>query len=147
MPNIEEHLKKAMAEGKFDNLPGKGKPLHLDESNPHADPEWELAYKMLKDSGYSLPWIEEIREIEGEIEVARKDLQLAWELRQEAPSGSQAGSYSAAEWNRALSSFKEKLTVLNKRIRDYNLQVPNARFQRPGLNLEREIEKITGLKD
>ena len=70
-----------MADGKFDNLPGKGKPLHLDETNPHADPEWELAYRMLKESGYSLPWIETIREIEKDIEAARRDLQRAWKWR------------------------------------------------------------------
>jgi len=142
MPNIEELMRRAMAEGKFDDLPGKGKPLHLDQSNPHADPEWELTYKILKDSGYSLPWIETIREIEKDIEAARKYLKLAWELHQEAISGSQAGSYIAGEWNRALISFKEKLTALNKRIRDCNLEVPNARFQRPVLNYEMEVGKI-----
>ena len=73
MPNIEEHLRKAIEEGKFDNLPGKGKPLHLDEANPHADPEWELAYHMLKECGFSLPWIETIHEIEKDIDAARKE--------------------------------------------------------------------------
>ena len=29
MPNIEELMRRAMAEGKFDNLPGKGKPIDL----------------------------------------------------------------------------------------------------------------------
>ena len=82
MPNIEEHLRKAMAEGKFDDLPGKGKPIHLDETNPHADPEWELAYRMLKEGGFSLPWIETIREIETDIETARQEFQRAWEWRQ-----------------------------------------------------------------
>jgi DnaJ family protein C protein 28 len=147
MPNIEELLRKAMAEGKFDDLPGKGKPLHLDQSNPHADPEWELAYRMLRESGFSLPWIETIREIEKDIETARKDLMRAWEWHQSAHSPSLPGSFISAEWERALTTFKEKLAALNKRIRDYNLQVPNARFQRPGLNDEREVEKITGSKD
>ena len=78
MPNIEEHLRKAIEEGKFDNLPGKGKPLHLNESNPHADPEWELAYHIIKEGGYSLPWIETIREIETDIESSRLDLHSAW---------------------------------------------------------------------
>ncbi len=146
MPNIEEHLRRAMAEGKFDNLPGKGKPLHLDEVNPHADPEWELAYRMLKDSGYSLPWIEAIKEIEKDIESARKDLQIAWRFTQDANPESQSVSYVSAEWERAQQAFKDKLTALNQRIRDYNLQVPNARFQRPVLNYEREVEKITGFE-
>lgn len=144
MPNIEDQLRKAMADGKFDNLPGKGKPLHLDENNPHAAPEWELAYHILKDGGYSLPWIETIREIENDIEAARKDLLLAWEWRQAAFAESRPASYVSAEWERALQAFKDKLSVLNKRIRDYNLEVPNARFQRPVLNFEQELHKITG---
>ncbi len=145
MPNIEELLRKAMAEGKFDNLPGKGKPLHLDETNPHADPEWELAYRMLKESGYSLPWIEIIREIEKDIDLARKDLQIAWQVHEDALPGSRSDNNVLAEWSRAEAGFKDKLTALNKRIRDYNLQVPSMRFQRPGLNFERELEKITSV--
>src|SRR4030065_2051501 len=127
MPNIEELLRRAMAEGKFDDLPGKGKPLHLDQSNPHADPEWELAYRMLRESGFSLPWIETIREIEKDIESARKDLMRAWEWHQSALSTSQPHGFISAEWERALNAFTEKLTAITKRIRVYNLQVPNAR--------------------
>lgn len=144
MPNIEELLRRAMADGKFDNLPGKGKPLHLDEANPHADPEWELAYRLLKESGYSLPWIEAIREIEKDIEAARKDLQTAWRFTRDASSATQTGSYIPGEWERSQQAFKDRLTSLNKRIRDYNLLVPNVRFQRPTLNYERELEKIKG---
>jgi DnaJ family protein C protein 28 len=147
MPNIEDQLRKAMEEGKFDNLPGKGKPLHLDEINPHADPEWELAYRMLKESGYSLPWIETIREIEKDIAAARKDLQLAWDWHQTALAESQPASFVDAEWERALQAFKDKLAAINKCIRDYNLKVPATRFQRPVLNFDREVKRITGLSE
>jgi uncharacterized protein YukE len=100
---------------------------------------------MLKDSGYSLPWIETIREIEKDIEAARQDLQRAWEWRQAALAASQPGGYIFAEWERAVETFKHKLSTFNKRIRDYNLEVPNARFQRPLLNYEHELEKITAV--
>ncbi len=142
MPNIEEHLRKAMAEGKFDNLPGKGQPLHLDDPNPHADPEWELAYRMLKEAGYSLPWIETLREIETDLEAARHDLQLAWEQARPGEAQLQPAHVSV-NWERSQLIFKDKLTELNKCIRDFNLQVPNSRFQRPILNSEREMQKIT----
>jgi DnaJ family protein C protein 28 len=145
MPNIEEHLRNAMAEGKFDNLPGKGKPLHLDETNPHADPKWELAYRMLKDSGFSLPWIETIREIEQDIAAARKDLRVAWEWYQSSLSVSNPSSEPSADWERSQTAFKDKIASLNKRIRDYNLQVPNARFQRPVLNFDQELKLASGL--
>ena len=142
MPNIENLLKKAMQEGKFDNLPGKGKPLPMDKINPHADPEWELAYGMLKDAGYSLPWIETFHEIGMDLEAARKDLRIAWCYYQEACAKSKPGA--SAEWERSQKAFRDKLEALNKRIRDYNLQVPAVRFQRPAINFDSELQKITG---
>lgn len=142
MPNVEEHLRRAIEEGKFDDLPGKGKPLNLDELNPHADGDWELAYHILKEGGYSLPWIETIREIEKDIDAARKELQRAWNWRIIYLSADVPDEKASVEWERALEAFKKKLPVLNQRIRDYNLEVPNLRFQRPGLNFENEIEKI-----
>jgi len=57
VPNAEEQIRRAIEEGKFDNLPGKGKPLNL-EQNPFEDPEWRLANHVLITSGFSLPWIE-----------------------------------------------------------------------------------------
>ena len=72
MPNIEELLLNALEEGKFDNLPGKGKPLHLEESNPHAL-DWELAYHVIKESGYTLPWIETLHEIEKDLDKLPAD--------------------------------------------------------------------------
>ena len=142
MSNIDEHINKAVQEGKFDNLPGKGKPLNMGEPNPHADPEWELAYHVIKEAGYTLPWIETIKEIETDIEAARKEVQRAWKwyviyLSAEAPK-----EKILPEWESALKRFKHKLDNLNKRIRDYNLQVPNARFQRPILNFAQEVRKV-----
>jgi DnaJ homolog subfamily C member 28 len=142
MPNVEDLLRKAMAEGKFDNLPGMGKPLHLGESNPHADPDWEMAYGLIKDAGFSLPWIEMIRDIEKEIEEARHNLHLAYETFNYSSQQAQTTRYAEPEWERAKQAFRDKLSELNKRIRDYNLDVPNARFQRPVLSFEAEIKKI-----
>ena len=143
MPNIEELLRQAMEEGKFDHLPGKGKPLHLEENNPHADSNWELAYHILKEAGYTLPWIETLHEIENDIDVARQELRHAWKWRLIYLSADVPDEKASAEWIHALKAFTEKLPALNQRLRDYNLQVPNARFQRPVLNYEHELQKIT----
>ena len=43
--NIEEQIRRAIQEGKFDDLPGKGKPLKLDE-NPFEESEWRMANKI-----------------------------------------------------------------------------------------------------
>lgn len=141
MPNIEELLKKAMQEGKFKDLPGKGKPIRMDSSNPHADPDWDLAYHILKEAGYSLPWIETLQEIGADLQAARNDLRIAWRYYQDARAQQKPSALS--EWERSQKSFKDKLEAINQRIRDYNLQVPAARFQRPVLSFTAELEKLT----
>ena len=46
---VEERIREAQADGVFDNLPGKGRPLNLDDDN--GVPEGlRLAYKVLKNS-------------------------------------------------------------------------------------------------
>jgi len=146
MPNIEELLRQAMEEGKFDNLPGKGKPLRLDENNPHVNSDWELAYHIIKEAGYTLPWIETLHEIENDLDIARQELLRAWNWRNKSLSADFPKVYVNAEWDGALEVFQDKLDQLNKRIRDYNLEVPNARFQRPVLYFEQEVEKIKSMQ-
>lgn len=141
MPNIEEHIRKAMQDGKFDDLPGKGKPLTL-QDDPHADPEWALAFRMLKEAGFSLPWIEELKEIEADIETARAGLRQAWEWRRKAEVEGMRREFVALEWERAFMRFQDRVAALNKRIRDVNLEVPNARFQRPMLEVAREVRRV-----
>src|SRR5512133_1234249 len=106
MPDIEDAIEKAMQEGKFNDLPGKGKPLSLDD-NPHEDPAWRLANHVLKTSGFSLPWIEARKEIEAEIEQARQALQRArsWHLTQAARRRNDPEV--EAEWQRAVRAFFE----------------------------------------
>jgi hypothetical protein len=48
-----------------------------------------------------------------------------------------------SEWQRAVDDFSQQINQLNKRIRDYNLEAPHARFQRPLLKLERELEALS----
>ncbi len=143
MPNIEDLIKKAMQEGKFDDLPGKGKKLHLGETNPHANPDWELAYRMLKEAGYTLPWIEALRDIHKDLEAARNDLRRAWQHYKSDYGQLNISVYDKADWERANEAFRLKLEGINQRIRDYNLHVPAMRFQQPVLKFERELEKIT----
>lgn len=137
--SVEEQIRRAMEEGAFDNLPGKGKPLHLDD-NPFADPEWRLAYHVLQSSGYSLPWIEARREIEAALQEARQALRRSWEWHQTQLAAGQPAAWVDAEWQRARVAFRDQAEELNRRIRSYNLQVPADRFQLPPLNLDRELE-------
>ncbi|MFC3885394.1 DnaJ family domain-containing protein [Bacillus songklensis] len=46
----EEKIKKAVQDGEFDQLPGKGKPLEF-ENLSHVPPELRASYKILKNAG------------------------------------------------------------------------------------------------
>jgi hypothetical protein len=58
----EERIKAAQERGEFDNLPGRGRPLQLEDESM-IPPELRLAYKILKNSGHVPPEIEEHKEI------------------------------------------------------------------------------------
>ena len=139
MPNTEEQIRRAIEEGKFDNLPGKGKPIDL-EQNPFEDPEWRLANHALKASGFSLPWIEKRGEIEALIHSARTSLTRSLEWREQALIEGWPASIVTAEWNKAVKILREQTAEINRLILSYNLEVPASQLQMQQLSIERELE-------
>lgn len=127
--SADEIIKRAMQEGTFDNLPGKGKPLNLNE-NPHEPEEWRTTYRMLRSNGYSLPWLELRREIEEAVDRARSDARSAME------------SGPDDFWNRQKAVFQQRIEALNQRIFQYNLQAPSPVFHRQPLDFARELDAI-----
>lgn len=60
---IEDQIKKAMAEGEFDNLPGKGKPIDLDgyfQTPEHL----RICYSILKNGQFIPEEVQMLKEIE-----------------------------------------------------------------------------------
>ncbi len=103
---IEEQIRRAMQEGKFDDLPGQGKPLRLEE-NPFEDPDMRMANHLLRSAGFTLPWIEKKREIEALSGQARRSLRQSWEWRQTALQAHSPGNFIESEWQRACAAFRE----------------------------------------
>ncbi len=58
----EERIQEAVKRGELDNLPGSGKPLEL-EDDSHLSPELRMAYKLLKNAGYTPPELDLRNEI------------------------------------------------------------------------------------
>ena len=138
---VEERLQAAFADGKFTDLPGKGKPLNL-EQDPLADPAQWMARHILRNSGMSLPWIEERRRIEKLCAEATAELARSWS-RYRASAGAERPSPAAeSRWQEAMVTFQERVSALNRRIRTYNLAVPHVRFQRCLITAEREISRL-----
>jgi hypothetical protein len=59
---VEQRIKEAMDKGEFDNLPGKGKPIPL-EDDSHVPEDLRLAYKLLKNADCLPPELLEKKEI------------------------------------------------------------------------------------
>lgn len=54
----ERHIQDAQRQGEFDNLPGNGQPLVLDDDS-HVPPELRAGYRMLKNAGCLPPELEQ----------------------------------------------------------------------------------------
>ncbi|MFD2216642.1 DUF1992 domain-containing protein [Metabacillus endolithicus] len=79
----EDKIKKAIEEGEFDNLPGQGKPLNLEDLS-HIPEELRVAYKVLKNSNM-LNDVEKLKKEISSIEDlidATEDLQEKETLKQ-----------------------------------------------------------------
>lgn len=61
--SIDKIISEAMKQGKFDNLPGSGKPLPRDE-NDTTPAELRMAFTVLKNAGYVPVEAEWLREID-----------------------------------------------------------------------------------
>jgi len=59
---VERRIESAIARGEFDNLPGAGKPLALDD-DPLVPEELRVAYRLLKNAGYVPPELVHLAEI------------------------------------------------------------------------------------
>ncbi|EOL8879915.1 TPA: DUF1992 domain-containing protein [Enterobacter mori] len=58
---VERHISDAQRKGEFDNLPGSGEPLVL-EDDSHIAPQLRAGYRLLKNAGCLPPELEQRRE-------------------------------------------------------------------------------------
>jgi Domain of unknown function (DUF1992) len=59
---VEQKLLEAVSRGEFDDLPGAGRPLDLDD-DALVPEDLRLAYRMLKNAGFVPPEVEALNEI------------------------------------------------------------------------------------
>jgi len=132
----EKRLREAIENGEFDDLPGKGEPIDLQE-NPFEDPELRTVHRLLRNAGFAPAWIEERKDIDAELVAAQTKLSRAWAL-----FGDQGTRPSTAEWERSVKEFREQVLELQRRIRIYNLKAPAAVFQRKHVDFDKMVDSI-----
>ncbi len=147
---VEQRILEAMRRGEFDHLPGKGKPLQLEE-NPYLEPGLAIAYHLLRQNDARPEWIEADLAIRRGIELARQDLRRTMQWREEAlralegktdPRSRSEREWVEAEWDRALRAFARRIAELNEQVFLYNLKVPIYWLQRFKFDLREELRAL-----
>ena len=77
----EQRIREAQEQGVFDNLPGEGKPLVLEDES-HVPEDLRMAYKVLRNAGFLPPELEERKEINSLIEMLEQGSDEGEKLRQ-----------------------------------------------------------------
>src|SRR5260370_27565205 len=124
---IDQKIREAMEQAEFDDLAGKGKQVDAYE-NPFEDPELRLAHRLLRNAGFAPSWIEERKDIDAEFEIERNQLTRVWTVLQNA-RGVADERGAKQRWEKAVTSFRQQVDQLNRRIAAWNLKVPSAGFQ------------------
>lgn len=136
-------IEEAMARGEFDDLPGKGQPLDLRETEAERRGEWAVQ-RVLENSGFKPAWATDRRELLEKAGEIRAALARSWEARVAALAGGEGYAAVATRWDRALSRFHEAVVKLNKEIRLYNLKAPHVRLHLRVVDAERVIKRVVG---
>jgi DnaJ family protein C protein 28 len=137
---MDEVIEEAMRSGAFDNLPGRGKPLKLD--NNLRTPGMDLAYQLLKDNDYTLPWISERKEVNVAIEALRDEIRQVW-LRYSAEyrvtHSDTVRMALSVDWLKRQEAWQEHIRKINRRVADVNLKQPGDAFEILKLTLDNEL--------
>ncbi|MEO8612947.1 MAG: DUF1992 domain-containing protein [Chloroflexota bacterium] len=144
---IDRQIRKAMEDGDFDNLPGMGKPLDLQE-NENTPEELRMAYKILRENDLAPDWIMQGQSLDHSAENILKRLRQAADAYHAALNAPDATGATRAAAARSWQTVQAKLTAstakLNQEIGVYNLKVPSGVTHKRLLNLQREIGLVMG---
>jgi hypothetical protein len=130
---VDKQIREAEERGEFDNLPGRGKPLRLEQ----WDAEWGLAFHVLKQAGETLPWIA----LGQEIDAARERLRDFLDRVRSIP---------VEERGRARELYLRKAADLDKLLEEYAFMVPVRNLERgrlPPHIAAQQFDAALGLRD
>ena len=126
-------IQQAIEEGLFDNLPGRGQPIQLDD-DPLTPPHLRLGNRILKNANVLPDWAQLDAEIRRSMdECSRTWARVAAEYPRRraragaAECGSERGGRDFAAWySRTRRSYLNALRCVNHEILKFNLSAPNV---------------------
>jgi hypothetical protein len=106
---ISEIVRRSREKGDLDNLPGKGKPLNLDNDS-EVPPEDRIVNRVMKSNNILPPWIQLDKEI-------REGMEQLEQLRLSSTANKEA-------------KLVEMIYEINKKIEKFNLTCPVSLLQK-----------------
>ena len=141
---IDEQIREAQERGEFENLPGAGKPLNLDQ-NPYSGDK-AMAYNMLKQNGYAPPEVELAKEIRTRFEKAQQKLEKLRQQRKNlrsrhiSPSESEKRAFNNTV-EKTTEQYDHLLRDLNRKILNVNLMTPSS-MHMPMFQVEKLVQEF-----
>jgi hypothetical protein len=140
---VERMIDEAQKKGVFDDLPGKGKPLQLGK-NRHAG-ERALAFNLLQNNNYTLPWIAARQEILSAVYTFRGELAESWIAYQhelDAATGDEELQQASERWQAEKDRLLAELREINQTISALNLTIPVERLEVLKLHWQNELDRL-----
>ena len=119
---IEQKVREAAANGSFDDLPGAGKPQDLTDDLLVPE-DLRMVHRILKNSGYALPWMDRRRDLD------RERGQIHDEL------------FRDADATAAAAHFRTAALALNRRLTLHNAQLPRGVVRAPLIDVEGAVRR------
>ena len=146
MGNIaESKIQEAIEEGKFDDLPGKGKPIVFIE-DPLTPPHLRMMNRILANANVLPEWIQFQKDIEAErkqIDDMRSRLvreNTRWGVRLSKTPLQPGTAHQYSTWYaKQRTAYLQLLKSLNTLILKYTISAPSTAPHAASLNIEREI--------
>lgn len=136
---VAEHkIQEAIDAGEFDNLPGKGQPLDLDE-DMHLPPHQRITARILKNARALPDWLQAEKDILRETEAAKTLRQRGPNSLAHARTDDRRGRVAA----RLRAEYRERMDLVNTLILKYNLIAP-AGYQKVLIpfQIREEMERL-----
>ena len=140
---IEDMIEDGRRRGLFEDLPGKGKPLDLEQNIYEGSSA--LANKLMKANEIKPAWLSQRMDVSEKIDQLRVEMRRTWTRYRTSFEQSQGETHRQAlslGWDDMCCRWQKSIEKLNKEIETYNLKRPNGQMELFKLRLDDELERI-----
>jgi len=130
----ERRWEEARASGALDDLPGRGKPLKLEDDSAVPE-EWRAVFRLLRSTGHAPAWAETARQARVQMQAACADLGRAL---------SDPADPESDRARRARARFEAEIREANDLIDLANRQIPHPSLRLSKWRADRLAEETLG---